>query len=121
MKSTKLIATALIILLPAATLCHSQSVNPKTASSVIELIIKNTGASTLTKTVDVIKEGDPQTQIKGIITTMFATTDVLKKAVELNCNLIIAHEPLYYNHLDETKQFQNDPVFLEKQKYCILL
>jgi len=43
--------------------------------------------------------------------------DILRKAVEKNCNLIIVHEPLYYNHLDETKQFQNDPVFLEKQRY----
>jgi putative NIF3 family GTP cyclohydrolase 1 type 2 len=42
---------------------------------------------------------------------------VLKKAVDMNCNLIIVHEPLYYNHLDQTKQFQNDPVFLEKQKF----
>jgi putative NIF3 family GTP cyclohydrolase 1 type 2 len=48
---------------------------------------------------------------------MFATMDVLKKAVEMNCNLIIAHEPLFYNHLDEITQFQNDPVILEKQKY----
>jgi putative NIF3 family GTP cyclohydrolase 1 type 2 len=67
--------------------------------------------------VDVIKAGDPQTPVKGIVTTMFATMDVMKKAVAMNCNLIIAHEPLFYNHLDETKQFQNDPVILEKQKY----
>jgi putative NIF3 family GTP cyclohydrolase 1 type 2 len=117
MKSTKFIATVLIIFLPSATMCQSSQKNTKTASSVIELIIKNTGAPTLPKTVDVIKAGDPQTPVKGIVTTMFATMDVLKKAVEMNCNLIIAHEPLFYNHLDETTQFQNDPVILEKQKY----
>jgi putative NIF3 family GTP cyclohydrolase 1 type 2 len=48
---------------------------------------------------------------------MFATMDVLKKAVEMKCNLIIAHEPLFYNHLDATKQFENDPVYLEKKRF----
>ncbi|HUX95027.1 MAG TPA: Nif3-like dinuclear metal center hexameric protein [Bacteroidales bacterium] len=119
MKSTKLLVTLLIVVFPTATMCQNQSKNSKTASSVIELIIKNTGAPILPKTVDIIKEGDPQTKVKGIVTTMFATMDVLKKAVEMNSNLIISHEPLYYNHLDETKQFQNDPVFLEKQKYIM--
>lgn len=88
-----------------------------TAEQVIDAIIKNTGSSLVPNTVDIIKEGDPQTQVKGIVTTMFATMDVLKQAVSKNCNLIIVHEPLYYNHRDETTQFQNDPVFLEKQRF----
>ena len=117
MRSIKLTAVSVIMLLPAIIMCQNAQQDSNSAGSVINLIIKNTGASTLNKTVDVIKEGNPQTAVKGIATTMFATMDVLKKAVELNCNLIISHEPLYYNHLDETKQFQDDPVFLEKQKY----
>jgi putative NIF3 family GTP cyclohydrolase 1 type 2 len=88
-----------------------------TASGLIGMIIKNTGSSPIPNTVDVIKEGNPETQITGIVTCMFATMDVLKQAVDKNCNLIIVHEPLYYNHLDETKQFQNDPVFLEKKHF----
>ena len=48
---------------------------------------------------------------------MFATMDILNQAVEKNCNLIIVHEPVFYNHLDQTKQFQNDPVFLEKKRF----
>ena len=87
------------------------------ADDVINKIIQNTGSAELSNTVDVIKQGDPETPVKGIVTCMFATMDVLKQAVEKNCNLIIVHEPLYYNHLDETKQFQDDPVFLEKSQY----
>jgi putative NIF3 family GTP cyclohydrolase 1 type 2 len=110
--------TFIIILLSMKAMSQSQAGKAgTTASAVIESIIKKTGAPVLPKTVDVIKAGDPQTPVKGIVTTMFATMDVLKKAVAMNCNLIIAHEPLFYNHLDETKQFQNDPVILEKQKY----
>ena len=88
-----------------------------TAKEIIEKIIKNTGASTIPNTVDVIKEGDPETVVTGIVTTMFATMDVLKKAVAKNCNLIIVHEPLYYNHTDATAQFENDPVFQEKRDF----
>lgn len=87
------------------------------AAKVTGTIIKNVGAGIIPNTVDIIKEGNPDTPVKGIVTTMFATMDILKKAVENNCNLIIVHEPLYYNHRDETQQFQNDAVFLEKQRY----
>jgi putative NIF3 family GTP cyclohydrolase 1 type 2 len=88
-----------------------------TASFIIETIIKQTGSEPVPNTVDVIKAGDPQSSVTGIVTTMFATMDVLKRAVDLKCNLIIAHEPVFYNHRDETKQFQNDQVFVEKKKY----
>jgi putative NIF3 family GTP cyclohydrolase 1 type 2 len=91
--------------------------NSNTASAIISQIISKTGANKINQTVDVIKEGDPETIVKGIATTMFATMDVLKKAVAKNCNLIIVHEPLYYNHLDKTEQFAGDPVFLEKKKF----
>jgi len=94
-----------------------QTAKPMTAAAVIESIIKQTGSEPVPNTVDVIKAGDPQTPVKGIVTTMFATMDILKKAVEMNCNLIIAHEPVFYNHRDETAQFKNDPVFLEKKKF----
>ena len=87
------------------------------ASHIIAAVIKNTGSPVIPNTVDVIKEGAPETPVKGIVSTMFATMDVLKAAVAKNCNLIIVHEPLYYNHLDNTTDFKKDPVFIEKQKY----
>lgn len=89
----------------------------KTAAEVISLIIKQTGAPIIPETVDVIKTGSPDTPVTGIVTTMFATMDVLKKAVEMNCNLIIVHEPLFYNHLDETQQFQTSSIYLQKRHY----
>lgn len=96
---------------------NSQIAKTETAEQIIADIIKNTESKIIPNTVDVIKEGDPKMQVNGIITCMFATMDVLKQAVAKNCNLIIVHEPLYYNHLDETAKLQNDPVYLEKRKY----
>ncbi len=106
------------LLLSALTVSMSgQTPKAVTAQEVIDLIIKQVGIDPIPNTVDVIKAGDPATPVTGIVTTMFATMDVLKKAVAFNCNLIICHEPVFYNHRDETKQFENDPVYLEKKKY----
>src|SRR5512140_2770214 len=107
MKTLKIIVSLLIISGFAISLSgQATSKGTETsASQVIAAIIKNTGSPLIPKTVDVIKEGDPETPVTGIITTMFGTMEVLKKAVELKCNLIVVHEPLYYNHLDETRQF----------------
>lgn len=96
---------------------NSKNVESLTAGQVITEIIKHTGNSAIPNTVDVIKEGDPQMTVTGIVTCMFATMNVLKQAVDKNCNMVIVHEPLYYNHLDETDKFQNDPVFLEKRRF----
>lgn len=109
----KSILSLILFLLPVM----AMSQKSHSAGAIIERIIKQTGAAQVSNTVDVIKEGNPDTQVKGIVTCMFATMEVLKKAVETNCNLIIVHEPLYYNHRDQTEQFQNDAVFLAKKKY----
>jgi putative NIF3 family GTP cyclohydrolase 1 type 2 len=96
---------------------RGQNSSASTARQLIETIIKNTGSAPVLNTVDIIKEGNPETKVTGIVTCMFATMDVLKKAVEKKCNLIIVHEPLYYNHLDNTEKFKNDSVFLMKKKF----
>jgi putative NIF3 family GTP cyclohydrolase 1 type 2 len=116
MKPLSTLLTAFCLLTICAAV-SGQASPPATAGSLIENIIKHTGARTIPNTVDVIKTGDPQTVVSGVVTCMFASMNVLKKAVEMNCNLIITHEPLFYNHRDETKQFSNDPVYLAKRKY----
>ncbi len=120
MKKTSLFITLLLLtVLPALPEGDSVTGNKQdnTAGAIITMIIRETGSKIIPNTVDVIKEGSPDTRVTGIVSCMFATMNVLKEAVEKNCNLIVVHEPLYYNHLDDTKQLQNDPVFLEKQKY----
>jgi putative NIF3 family GTP cyclohydrolase 1 type 2 len=117
MKASKIIFITLICSAVTVSLAGQTNYTGKTASAIIETIIRQTGSKTIPNTVDVIKEGNPDTQVTGIVTCMFATMDVLRQAVAKNCNLIITHEPLYYNHLDETDMLMKDQVFLEKQKY----
>lgn len=116
MKNQVLLNVFLISVL-SVSIAKAQIQKVNTAAGITESIIKHTESETVENTVDVFKAGDPETRVTGIVTTMFATMDVLKKAVSLGCNLIIAHEPVFYNHRDDTAPFKDDPVFLEKKKY----
>ncbi len=65
-------------------------------------------------TVDTIKAGDPATPVTGIAATFMDTMDVLREANKRGLNLVITHEPTFYNHRDSTAFFADDPVFKEK-------
>jgi len=88
-----------------------------TAQEAIDRIVKETGATLPPHTVDTIKEGDPTTVVTGIATTFSPTMDVLRRAVAAGDNLIVSHEPTFYNHLDERTLFADDPVYKEKLAY----
>jgi len=87
-----------------------------TVQQVIELILKEIPGAPFPQTVDTIKSGDGQQRVTGIVTTMFATIDVIKQAAALGANFIIAHEPTFYGHLDETAWLENDPVYIYKRE-----
>jgi putative NIF3 family GTP cyclohydrolase 1 type 2 len=88
-----------------------------TARQVIEQIQKNIGVPWRAETVDTFKAGDPDTPVRGIATTVMSTFDVLQRSAKAGLNLIITHEPTFYNHLDETKDLTGDPVYQRKQDF----
>ena len=51
-------------------------------------------------TVDTFKSGDPTTEVRGIAVGWMGYTWTLQRALELDCNMFITHEPTYYNHHD---------------------
>lgn len=85
---------------------------------IIDAFIKTIPTAPFSDTVDTIKAGDPSQKVSGIVTTMFATIEIIKKTAELGANFIIAHEPTFYNHLDKTDWLQNDDVY--KAKFDLL-
>jgi putative NIF3 family GTP cyclohydrolase 1 type 2 len=85
-----------------------------TAAEAIARIQKHYAAALPANTVDTIKAGDPSTSVTGIATTFLDTMDVLREAQRRGLNLVISHEPTFYNHLDDTSFFANDPVYREK-------
>ena len=94
---------------------YSPGHDTMTIQQVLDLIIANAGGP-FPQTVDTVKSGDPTQPVKGIVTTMFATVDVIKKAIAAGANLIIAHEPTYYNHADSTEKLENDDVYRYKSE-----
>ena len=67
--------------------------NSVTVRQVIELILKSIPGAPFPSTVDTIKAGDIDQQVTGIVTTMFATIDVIRQTAKAGANFIIAHEP----------------------------
>lgn len=65
-------------------------------------------------TSDTIKFGDPEQECTGVVTTVYASIDVIRKAAELNANLIICHEPLFYSHDDQVDWLEGNTVYEEK-------
>ncbi len=88
-----------------------------TARQVIELIQKNVGAPWHSETVDTFKAGDPDTPVHGIASSFMATLDVLQRSAKAGLNLIVTHEPSFYNHRDETDMLSGDPVYQRKQEF----
>jgi putative NIF3 family GTP cyclohydrolase 1 type 2 len=83
----------------------------------MQRVIAATGATPPAGTVDTLKAGDPNTVVTGIVTTFMDTYPVLEQAVANGKNLIVTHEPTFYNHLDNLSQFASDPVQQQKLAY----
>ena len=94
----------------------SQTRGPTTVSDAIEIILQAIPTPPVPDTVDTIKAGDGEGILKGIATTFLPTCPVIRRTAELGANLLIAHEPVYYNHRDETDWLAGDPVFDSKRK-----
>jgi putative NIF3 family GTP cyclohydrolase 1 type 2 len=87
-----------------------------TVQQIMDLIMKDGQLSPITDTVDTLKSGNAGQTVTGIVTTMFATVDVINEAAKRNANFIIAHEPTFYNHLDKPEWVKNNQVVKKKQE-----
>lgn len=64
-------------------------------------------------TCDTCKAGDPNVDVSKVAVTMFPTPYTVMDAKNWGAQLLIVHEPAYYNHLDEHSQ---DRLEVEKRK-----
>ena len=86
-----------------------------TVQDIIDLILKEGNLIPINDTVDTIKSGSASQIVTGIVTTMFPTINVIEETAKLNANFIIAHEPSFYNHRDDTEFVKNNSVLKQKQ------
>jgi putative NIF3 family GTP cyclohydrolase 1 type 2 len=87
-----------------------------TIQETIDRILQDIPGAPFSETVDVVKTGDAGQRLTGIVTTFLASQKVIEKAITLKCNLIVAHEPVFYNHLDQTDWLADNPVFQAKRR-----
>lgn len=103
--------------------CSAQTSAPKpalTAQEVVDRIKAHVGIPWMTQTRDTFKAGDAQTPVKGIAVTMMATLDVLKRAAANGQNLIITHEPTFFDDPDKSETVplgEKDEVLAEKRAF----
>jgi putative NIF3 family GTP cyclohydrolase 1 type 2 len=93
--------------------------DPLSARRVIERIQERVGVEWRKETVDTFKAGNPDATVKGIVTTMFPTYGVLKAAAASGKNLIICHEPAFYDHFDQAAELvkAGDRVLADKKAF----
>jgi putative NIF3 family GTP cyclohydrolase 1 type 2 len=112
-------AAALATIAPFA--CATSAKDQRlTAREVIARIRQQVGVPWRSDTVDTFKAGDPDAPVTGIAVTMMATLDVLQRAAAAGDNLIITHEPTFFDHLDKADQLpekDNDAVFAAKREF----
>ncbi len=85
-----------------------------TVGDIMNLFIKQVPGAPFKDTVDTLKAGSRDMVVTGVVTTMFATIDVIRKAIDAKANFIIAHEPTFYNHEDKTDWLQDNDVYQYK-------
>lgn len=69
-------------------------------------------------TRDKVLFGDVNKKCTGIVTTCFASVEVIEDAINKKANLIICHEALFWNHGDKTDWLQDNKVYSRK-KYLL--
>jgi putative NIF3 family GTP cyclohydrolase 1 type 2 len=86
-----------------------------TAGEVISRIKSNLGISWRDTTYrDTFKFGGPETEVRGIATTVFCNFDVVKRAAQAGHNMIIPHEVTYWNDRDDIAIVSSDPLYKTK-------
>ena len=111
--NTAAIAAGGVFISSPFTACASPQKN-WTVGEIMDLFLKEIQGAPFPQTVDTLKSGSRDNEVTGIVTTMFATIPVIRKAIEAKANFIIAHEPTFYNHLDETDWLKDDKVYQYK-------
>ncbi len=92
---------------------------PISARAIAAIFVTASGVALPSDTADRFQAGNPDTLVRGVAVSMMPTLDVLRRAVEAGCNLVISHEPAFYNHRDDTAALEreNDAVWGAKRRF----
>jgi len=83
------------------------------ACEIIEELFALANKRDYSNSCDTLKAGNPDIQIRKVAVSMFATPDIVRAAKKWGAQLLIVHEPTYYNHMDE---HSDEKIECEKRK-----
>lgn len=106
-------SASLLFSLPAT--ATASEMKEYTVQNIMDILLKEIPGAPFKTTVDTLKSGKADAKVTGIVTTMFSTAEVIEQAVKLKANFIIAHEPTFYNHTDDTNWTGNNEIVKKKQ------
>lgn len=84
---------------------------------IISRLLAATPGPVPAATVDTLKCGNPDAEVSHVVTTFLATCEVLERAAALGAQMVVTHEPTFYNHLDSLSWagLDHDPVASAKR------
>jgi putative NIF3 family GTP cyclohydrolase 1 type 2 len=88
-----------------------------TVQQIIDTILAEVPGAPLAETVDTLKAGRLDAPVRKVVTTFIATLDVLRRSAAAGADLVITHEPTYFNHFDKTDWLGDDPVYAAKKRF----
>lgn len=113
---TKVVGAGFFLPVPFSSSAANFNQDTWTVGKIMDLFIKEIPGAPFLNTVDTLKSGSRHIEVTGIITTMFPTIEIIQKAIKQKANFIIAHEPSFYNHLDDTNWLKDDEVYEYKKE-----
>src|SRR4051812_30897626 len=88
---------------------------PLTATQLVDRIREKAGVPWRDTGVDGFKAGSADAAIAGIVTTVMATADVLRRAAAAGRNLVVTQEPTFYTAAEDSGNRSTDAVYLVKK------
>jgi len=110
------LTTAAIVAAPAISKANAifHTDDGYSVGQIMDMFIKTVPGGPLENTVDTLKAGSRDMKVTGVVTAMFPTVKVIKKATSLGANFIVCHEPTFYNHTDDVSWLHDDEVYKYK-------
>jgi putative NIF3 family GTP cyclohydrolase 1 type 2 len=116
--SRRAFAAGMLASTGAAYAAKPATLTPATIVERIRAACAERGVEWQKETVDTFKIGRIDMPVTGVVSTFMATLPVMRKAVALGANFIVSHEPIFYNHLDDTSGLQADRIYQAKVRFA---
>jgi len=87
-----------------------------TANDILGYLLDNSPWVDRARTVDTVKAGDPTRPVRKAAVCWYASYSALVRARDLGCDLVVTHEPTFWEHGPEERRWRTREPGLRKQR-----